>query len=143
MSIQRRLIWPLFDEDKVPGVFLIDEQVVSDAIRFQSSLLDQFGVLRANGFKVFGFDEILSDDFQHGVLSWFKANLPMRLAFKRCLRGSQLIRLKAVRPRHLPHPRVKLAIHFTGQQLSRLQEHMQLREQFDLGCRHAPYQMFG
>jgi hypothetical protein len=56
MSIQRCLIRPLFDEDKVPGVFLIDEQVVSDAIGFQSRLLDKFGVPRANGFNVFGFD---------------------------------------------------------------------------------------
>ena len=68
MSIQRRLIRPLFDEDKVSGVFLIDEQVVSDAVGLQSSLLDQFGVPRANGFNVFGFDEILSDDFQQAVL---------------------------------------------------------------------------
>jgi hypothetical protein len=68
MSIQRRLIRPLFDEDKVAGVFLIDEQVVSDAIGLQSSLLDQFGIPRANGFNVFGFDEIPSDDFQPASL---------------------------------------------------------------------------
>jgi len=51
MSIQRRLIRPLFDEDKVPRVFLIDEQIVSNAIRFQSSLLDQFGGTTGERFQ--------------------------------------------------------------------------------------------
>lgn len=56
---------------------------------------------------------------------------------------SDFIGLKTVRSRHLPHPRVKLAVHFTGQQFPRFQEHVQLREQFDLGGRHAPHQMLG
>lgn len=59
------------------------------------------------------------------------------------LRSDDFCRLKTVRPRHLPHPRIELAIHLTGEQLPRFQKHVQLREQFDLGCRHAPHQMLG
>ena len=36
------------------------------------------------------------------------------------------LRFKTVRPRHLPHPRIELAVHFPGEQLSRFQEHVQL-----------------
>lgn len=68
MSVQCCLIRPLFNEDKMPGVLLIDEQVVGDAIRFQASFLDQFGLPRADGFNVFGLDKIPGDHFQHLVL---------------------------------------------------------------------------
>ena len=66
MRVERGLVGPLLNENEVPGVVLIDKQVVGDAQRFLAGFFHQFGVPGTYRVEVFGLDEIFSDDLQHG-----------------------------------------------------------------------------
>ena len=131
VGIQRCLIGPLFNEDEMPRVFLINVQVVSNTVGLQTGFFHQFGVPGAHLFEVFRFDEVFSNDFQH-------VDCPCTH-----LSGFDLVRFKTIGAGHLPHALIKLAIDLARQQFAGLEEHVQLREQFDFGGRQAPHQMFG
>lgn len=71
MDIQSVVVWLLFDEDEMFGVFVVDEQFIVEVEWFLLCVCDQFVVQGKYGVYCIGMDEIFGDYFQYvGICRW-------------------------------------------------------------------------
>ncbi|MOA33035.1 hypothetical protein D3C78_1542930 [compost metagenome] len=65
VRIQSRPVGPLLHEHEVPGILLIDAQLIREAQRLRPGLLHQLPIQGHDLLEAIQPDKILRDDFQH------------------------------------------------------------------------------